>query len=233
MRAQVETHVAGCARCAAELRGLRDMRQALAAAPLRYTAPAALRRRIEARLPRPRAAAPDRRSLLKGFALGHRALGGGGGERRGGRAARRAGPAHARRCRLGASALAAGRPSHRRAVDRSAHGEAVVQRQARCRAAGRRSHRARLHADRRPARLHRRKPVAAIVYKRRAHVINLFVAQAAGAAPFAPKLTSVQGFNIRRWSDQGLELLAVSDINADELQEFADKFQAALRAGGA
>ena len=45
------------------------------------------------------------------------------------------------------------------------------------------------------------------------------------------ELKSIQGFNIRRWSEQGLELLAISDINADELQEFADKFQAALRAG--
>ena len=57
--------------------------------------------------------------------------------------------------RLGASALAAGRPSHRRDLHRPAHGEAVVQRQARCRAAGDRPHRAGFYADRRPARLRR------------------------------------------------------------------------------
>jgi anti-sigma factor RsiW len=38
----------------------------------------------------------------------------------------------------------------------------------------------------------------------------------------------MQGFNIRRWSAQGLEFFAISDINADELQEFVDKFEAAF-----
>jgi hypothetical protein len=37
----------------------------------------------------------------------------------------------------------------------------------------------------------------------------------------------MQGFNIRRWTAQGLEFFAVSDINPEELQEFVDKFKAA------
>jgi anti-sigma factor RsiW len=41
----------------------------------------------------------------------------------------------------------------------------------------------------------------------------------------------VQGFNIRRWSDKGLSYWAVSDINADELAEFSDKFENALQVG--
>ena len=41
----------------------------------------------------------------------------------------------------------------------------------------------------------------------------------------------MQGFNIRRWSAQGLEFFAISDINADELQEFVDKFEAAFHSG--
>ena len=40
---------------------------------------------------------------------------------------------------------------------------------------------------------------------------------------------TMQGFNIRRWTAQGLEFFAVSDINAEELQEFVDKFDAAFR----
>jgi anti-sigma factor RsiW len=36
----------------------------------------------------------------------------------------------------------------------------------------------------------------------------------------------MQGFNIRRWSAQGLEFFAVSDLNVDELQEFVEKFEA-------
>jgi hypothetical protein len=43
----------------------------------------------------------------------------------------------------------------------------------------------------------------------------------------------MQGFNILRWTELGLDLVAISDINVDELQEFSDKFHAALRPGGA
>ena len=39
----------------------------------------------------------------------------------------------------------------------------------------------------------------------------------------------MQGFNILRWSDQGLNLLAVSDLNREELEEFGNKFEAASR----
>ena len=72
------------------------------------------------------------------------------------------------------------------------------------------------------------KPVAAIVYRRRVHVINLFVAQAAGAGHARARDETVQGFNTLRWTDR---FIAISDINADELQEFHAKFEAALRAG--
>ncbi|MGZ4721938.1 hypothetical protein, partial [Oryzihumus sp.] len=42
------------------------------------------------------------------------------------------------------------------------------------------------------------KPVAAIVYRRRVHVINLFVAQAAGAGHGRARNEMVQGFNTLR-----------------------------------
>jgi anti-sigma factor RsiW len=71
------------------------------------------------------------------------------------------------------------------------------------------------------------KDVASVVYRRRKHVINLFVTQASGSEQHGTKLDTMQGFNIRRWTAQGLELFAVSDINPEELQEFVDKFEAA------
>jgi anti-sigma factor RsiW len=74
------------------------------------------------------------------------------------------------------------------------------------------------------------KPAAAIVYRRRIHVINLFVAQGLGPAPPTPTLTMVQGFNVLRWNENGLNLLAVSDLNREELEEFGTKFTAAARA---
>jgi len=75
--------------------------------------------------------------------------------------------------------------------------------------------------------------IAAVVYKRRGHLINLFVAQALSSAPFAPQSKSVQRFNILCWSELGLDLVAISDVNVDELQEFSEKFEAALHTGGA
>ena len=68
----VETHLKGCPRCAAQLSAYREMQQAMSAAQLRFTAPMSLRRRIEAALPALRAPprAASRRSMLKGFAMG-------------------------------------------------------------------------------------------------------------------------------------------------------------------
>ncbi len=77
------------------------------------------------------------------------------------------------------------------------------------------------------------KPVAAIVYRRRVHVINLFVGQGLGAMPPSPSLETIQGFNVLRWSDQGLNMLAVSDLAPDELEEFQAKFAAAAKAATA
>ena len=69
---EVEVHVAGCPRCAAEFAQFRAMREAMSGPNFRLAAPAALRSRIEAMLPAEpsRAAAPSRRSLLRGFAYG-------------------------------------------------------------------------------------------------------------------------------------------------------------------
>jgi len=57
------------------------------------------------------------------------------------------------------------------------------------------------------------------------------VAQAASAERRAAKIETVQGFNIRRWSERGLNYWAVSDLAADELAEFGDKFEASMKTG--
>jgi hypothetical protein len=41
---------------------------------------------------------------------------------------------------------------------------------------------------------------------------------------------TMQGFNIRHWTTPGLAFFAISDINAQELQEFVDKFNASSQA---
>ena len=71
--------------------------------------------------------------------------------------------------------------------------------------------------------------VASIVYRRRTHVINLFVTQGGSSESHEARLQTMQGYNIRRWTAQGLQFFAVSDINGEELQEFVDKFEAAFQ----
>jgi len=71
--------------------------------------------------------------------------------------------------------------------------------------------------------------VGSIVYRRRKHVINLFVAERLGATQRSVSTDNVQGFNVLHWTEAGLDFWAVSDIDAEELREFQEKFSAALR----
>ena len=62
---EVEAHIATCPRCAAELAAYRQMREAMTKADLRYTAPASLRQRIDAALPKPAPAASQRHAACE------------------------------------------------------------------------------------------------------------------------------------------------------------------------
>jgi len=77
------------------------------------------------------------------------------------------------------------------------------------------------------------RPIGAIVYRRRQHVINLFVAQTASTERQGAKIETIQGFNIRRWSERGLNYWAVSDLAKDELADFGEKFERAMRGSAA
>jgi anti-sigma factor RsiW len=74
--------------------------------------------------------------------------------------------------------------------------------------------------------------VAAVVYRRRKHIINLFVAQRLGSAHAYVGARTVQGYNVRHWSEQGLDFWAVSDLDPAELGEFVAKISAALPPSG-
>jgi anti-sigma factor RsiW len=71
-------------------------------------------------------------------------------------------------------------------------------------------------------------PVAAIVYQRRKHVINVFVAQHLGARHARTVAESIQGYNVRHWSQDGLDFWAVSDLAGGELDEFVQKIARAV-----
>ena len=63
---------------------------------------------------------------------------------------------------------------------------------------------------------------AAIVYRRRQHVISLFVWPSA-APPRGPAI--VQGFNLEYWRSADMNYAAVSDLNGPELRRFAELFR--------
>jgi anti-sigma factor RsiW len=64
--------------------------------------------------------------------------------------------------------------------------------------------------------------VAAEVYKRNNHVINLFVWPASGNRNTTRKLSVAKGYNVISWENAGMNYAAVSELNPVELREFAD-----------
>ena len=216
----VELHIAKCPECAAQLMEIHALRKAMVPDNLRYAAPASLRSRIEGKLPAPRAKQTSRRAVLKGLSIG-----------------------------ASATALAASGVLvmvMRAGDDRRVLGEVVS------------AHLRSMQGDQHTVKpwfngkldvappvvdltslgftlLGGRldyvdaKPVAAVVYRRRVHIINLFCAPSPGSARRVAKMESLQGFNVRSWTDNGLGFWAVSDINAEELTEFGDKFEVAVK----
>jgi anti-sigma factor RsiW len=226
---EVEAHIVGCTGCAGRLREFQDLGKAMAPAALRYTAPAGLRERIEGKLPAPRTAAAGRRSVIKGFA---------------------AGAALSAIAASGVLVLAMRSDDQQRILGevvsahlRSLQGQHLIDVQSTDQHTVKPWFNGRLDVAPPVADLTAQgftllggrldylnaKPVAAIVYRRRVHIINLFCSPAPGAANRGPKMESLQGYNVRRWRENGLDLWAVSDIEADELNDFGEKFEAALK----
>jgi len=226
---EIEAHIATCPKCAAQFREFQEFHKTMKSASLRYTAPTILRNRIERKLPTPRATGASRRIIIKGFALGatvsalaatgvlvmvihtddeQRVLGD-------------VVSAHLRSLQAEHLTDVVSTDQHTvkpwfngrldvapPVVDLTAQGFTLL--------GGRLD-----YVD--------AKPVAAIVYRRRVHIINLFCTPAPGLATRAAVMETLNGFNVRHWSESGINLWAVSDISADELTEFGEKFEAALR----
>lgn len=62
--------------------------------------------------------------------------------------------------------------------------------------------------------------VAALVYRRRLHAINVFVWPVKSKSSSVSPSSSKQGFNVESWQSNGMEFWAVSDVPAWELQAF-------------
>jgi anti-sigma factor RsiW len=236
----VEAHLATCQACTAKLAAVRTMRQAMAAAELKESAPAHLRARIEAALPALPAPAPaaaagfgpwrlNRRFFVGGFALGTALSGAVAAtlvlgvlrDDQEQRIANEVVSAHLRSLQPGHLTDVETSDQHTvkpwfngkldvapPVIDLTAQGFTLI--------GGRLD-------DINGA------TVAAIVYRRRNHVINLFVAESLGAKRRDSAAETRHGFNVRHWTEGGLDFWAVSDINAAELDEFCQKLRPALQ----
>lgn len=69
------------------------------------------------------------------------------------------------------------------------------------------------------------RPVAALIYYRQRHPINLFVWPAPDGARTGMSVAERQGYNLVHWTGHGMTYWAVSDLNVAELQEFAALLQ--------
>jgi len=67
---------------------------------------------------------------------------------------------------------------------------------------------------------HRRSAV--VIYKRRQHVINLFVLAEPHGADHGPRLREDRGYAVLNWTRKGVAHWAVSDLNSSELRQFGD-----------
>ena len=236
----VEAHVATCPACAEELKTFRAMRATMARANLKEKAPASLRSRIEAALPAPKANVitpqqflrPTRRSFFGGFATGAVLSGALAASFmltvvRNDQEYSVAGEvvsAHIRSLQAGHLMDVETSDQHTvkpwfdgkvdvapPVIDLTAQGFTLL--------GGRLDY---IDGE----------PVASVVYQRRKHVINLFVAQRLGTEHPTVLASTVQGYNVRNWSDKGLDFWAVSDLDGEELGEFVQKISAALHPTG-
>jgi anti-sigma factor RsiW len=71
-------------------------------------------------------------------------------------------------------------------------------------------------------------PAAALVFHRRKHAINLYI-WPVSTTVLSPRMAERIGYHIVAWSRNGFNFLAISEIPAIELSQFAETFRASQR----
>lgn len=69
------------------------------------------------------------------------------------------------------------------------------------------------------------RPVAALVYRYRQHIINVFVWPSSKNQEVSVQTWALRGYNILRFDSRGMSFWAVSDLNPEDLQKLANLFQ--------
>jgi len=224
---EIEAHIATCPNCAEHLHAFEELHKTVASAKLRYTAPASLRRKIDNALPPRAVAAPSRRAALKSFGLGAVA---------------------SALAASGAFIIVMRADGEQRILGevvsahlRSLQGQHLIDVESSDQHTVKPWFNGRLDISPPVVDLTAQdftllggrldyvdtKPAAAIVYRRRQHIINLFCVPALDWTP-RNALESVHGYHVWERNLMGLSFWAVSDINAEELIEFGQKLEAAL-----
>jgi anti-sigma factor RsiW len=246
---QIEHHVADCTECADREQGIRQMREALAAPSLRYRAPTQLRSKLESALARESALAPapvsrpKRRKmmvlvataaaavLVAAFVTAGLVLSRPDGDERlvlsrpdgDERLVEQVVAGHVRSLQVAHATDVASSNRHTvkpwflgkvdfspHVPDLSAHGYEL--------SGGRLDY----LVDH---------PVAALVYRRRDHLINVFTwAAVDNKDERAVQSIRRQGFHVRLWQQSGMAYSVISDLNPQELDEFVGWFREAAPA---
>ena len=68
-------------------------------------------------------------------------------------------------------------------------------------------------------------PVPSLVYAHRKHLISLTAVPDSGHANSQPVLSVVNGYNVYRWTEDGISYWAVSDVASADLDKFAELFR--------
>ncbi len=71
------------------------------------------------------------------------------------------------------------------------------------------------------------RPIAAMIYKRGTHPIDLLVWPAREAGTRSPVTSEHNGFTVIHWTQDGMDLWAVSDVERAQLEEFVRLWQTA------
>ena len=70
-----------------------------------------------------------------------------------------------------------------------------------------------------------REPVAAVIYRKHGHIINVMAALPGHGLGELPHSERVQGYTLRAWRQAGLDLVAVSDIDPRELVNLEEGYE--------
>jgi anti-sigma factor RsiW len=70
------------------------------------------------------------------------------------------------------------------------------------------------------------KTVAALIYQRNKHPINLFITPEQTSRSTSPTMITRRGYNVFSWTNNGMKYWAVSDLNQAELSEFTELVRA-------